>query len=177
MVSVGMFLLLNSAYITASEFRQMEPLGWLCGTFFLLSMGFASAWMFSTAVSSLIALTVACCVTAILGKIVLSAIVDDTDALRGPLETTGLGLFGLAAAVATIFFGQRAFVATSVFSRAFWRSERRPQYASPQLWTLSPSSSLIWQIGRQNSFIWSGLFLIVALSGALFLFYLSLIHI
>ncbi len=168
-VSVAMTWMLSSSFSISFGLKQVEPLAFISGTFSVLSLGFALTWMFSSAVSSLVALVVASSVAAIFGKIALTAIVSIKDS---SLENVGLVLFGLVMAVATIFYGPRVLVAPAesvlAFSGTRQRRNRHPQKARAELWTLTPSSSLIWQIGRQNTFLWSGLLLVFVMSGFLF---------
>jgi len=160
------------SFFNSWSFGKIDLLYWVSGTFALLSTGFALAWVFSTAISSLIALAVTSFVMTILGRIVLNGLIynETHDRL---FEMVGLGAFGLLVSLAAVFCGQRAFVAgaatESIFSWKRWQPRRLSQQVHPTLWTQSPSSSLIWQISRQNNFLWSGLLLIAVMSGCLFL--------
>jgi len=170
-------LLAPQLFRASSSITPMDILQWIFATFAVLSLGFALAWKFPTAISSLIALVVSCSVATLVGRITLSMIVD-TEGFDRQIEMAGLGLFSLAIAAAAVLYAQRAFVAgsgtESFFSVARWgtgSNQRHFQQDRPTFWTQSPSSSLIWQISRQNNLIWSGLLLIVVMSGALLLYY------
>ena len=176
LVSIVLTLLLAPPFFTSKSISLPDLLYWICGTFAVLSLGFALAWKFSTAISSLIALAISSCVLTLAGRTALSIFID-TVKYDQPIELLSLGLLSLVAAAAAVFYGQRAFVAgaatESIFSSERWdsgRIERHSQQGRSSFWTLSPSSSLIWQISRQNSLPWSGLLLIVVMSGSLFLF-------
>jgi len=164
-------------FFTSGSISLPDLLYWICGTFAVLSLGFALAWKFSTAISSLIALAIYCCVLTLAGKIALNMFVT-SETYDQSIELLSLGLLSLVFAAAAVFYGQRAFITgaptESIFSSKRWdsgRIERHPQKSRSSFWTLSPSSSLIWQISRQNSLLWSGLLLIVVVSGSLFLFF------
>ena len=179
LVSIVLTWLLAPPFFTSKSISLPDLLYWICGTFALLSLGFALAWKFSTAISSLIALAISCCVLTLAGKVALNIFVT-SEAYDQQIELLSLGLFSLVFAAAAVFFGQRAFITgaptESIFSPKRWNSgyvERHSQQARSAFWTLSPSSSLIWQISRQNSLLWSGLLLIVVIlvmSGSLLLY-------
>ena len=177
LVSIGLTWLLAPPFFTSGSISLPDLLYWICGTFAVLSLGFALAWKFSTAISSLIALAIYCCVLTLAGKIALNMFVT-SETYDQSIELLSLGLLSLVFAAAAVFYGQRAFITgaptESIFSSKRWdsgRIERHPQKSRSSFWTLSPSSSLIWQISRQNSLLWSGLLLIVVVSGSLFLFF------
>ena len=179
LVSIVLTRLLAPPLFTSRSISLPDLVYWICGTFAVLSLGFALAWKFSTAISSLIALAISCCVLTLAGKVALNIFVT-SEAYDQQIELWSLGLFSLVFAAAAVFFGQRAFITgaptESIFSPKRWNSghvERHSQQARSAFWTLSPSSSLIWQISRQNSLLWSGLLLIVVIlvmSGSLLLY-------
>ena len=144
-------------------------------TFVVMTLGFTLAWIFSTAISSLIALVVASFVMAFVSQ--ATSMMFASQKYDFLFDST-LWLTSLLFAMAAVFFGQRAFLGKSPTESAFslkrWgrgRSRSLSKQSRPIFWTLKPSSSLIWQISRQNNLLWSGLLLIVLLSGGLFLFY------
>jgi len=172
-ISIGMTWLIAPSVFNSHSFSQIDLLYRITSTFALLSTGFALAWIFPTAISSLIALAVCSCAMTLLGGAILSItyLFIPAEVYDRAIELGILGLFSLAAALLAVLYGQRAFVAgaqtESIFSFARWRSERQSQHGRPSFWTQSPSSSLIWQISRQNSLLWSGLLLIAILAGCL----------
>ncbi len=148
-------------FLAPMPMSEIDLFPWIGGTFALLCIGFALTWVLPTAVSSLIALAVVSCVMATLVNAILP-------------KLWILVPFSLSVAAAAVYFGQRSFVCGGATASIFFRSglsRRRVQHDRSSLWTLSPASSLIWQISRQNTWLWSGLLLVAILSGCLFLLY------
>ena len=182
-VSIGLTWVLGPSVFTSTSFSRIDLLPWIGGTFALLSTGLALAWVFPSAISSLIALVVFCCAAPYLCMVVIALCVR----LFYGVEAMGRFKFldsfwvGFSLAVtgvsftAAVCYGQRAFVADAatvpIFSWSRLSNRQHLKSNRPVLWTLSQSSSLIWQISRQNILLWVGLVLIAAVSGCLCLYY------
>ena len=139
----------------------IEMLFWPANTFFLLAMGFALAWIMPTAGSTLVALVVSACVSAVFAGLANDAFGTNYD----NAEFLGwLSLFQVVTiailTVAAIRFGKRSFVAeaNSASSFAWIRKREHSKLAVDRTKAppLSPASSLIWQIGWQNRMLWVG---------------------
>ena len=165
-VSIGLTWLFAPSFLASTSVQNANIGHWIASTFALLSLGFALAWMFSTAISSLLALMFSTCVMFALGTAALS-IISESEAYDRPLEVLGLGLTSLVIGLLAIVYAPRWFVdgakTESIFSWKCWSAGRRQQLAGTNrsiFWTQSPSSSLIWQSSRQNTLLWCGLLLI-----------------
>ncbi len=175
LLSTGLTCLLAPSFLSSAVVKNANIGHWIASTFALLSLGFALAWMLSTAISSLIALAVSTCVMFAVGIAALNMIFE-SETYDRPLEIFGLVLVSLVTALLAIVYAPRWFIAgakaESIFSWKRWGIGGRRQLTEdrrPVFWTQSPASSLIWQSGRQNKLLWSGLILIVALSAVFLL--------
>jgi hypothetical protein len=178
LISIGMTLPFDPLVFWQEGLNDADFFALFGTTFALLTMGFALTWLLPTAVSSLIALLLASFAAALFGGPV-QQIVDtyfwvelDFSAL---MMINYLILTGIFAVVA-VRYGGNSFIAdgANVSSFAWPRlfRGRRDRLSRDRLsrervqgvfHTQSQPSSLIWQIGRQNSLLWVGLLMITVM--------------
>ena len=156
-ISLAITLVFCPSAIATTDYADLEFWFWPANTFLILTMGFALAWIFPTAGSTLVALlfsAIAAGVFAIL-------------ATNGSVYSTFLGyllffqaLVTAVLLVAAIWFGNSSFVteAKSKSSLSWLKRREHSKVAVDRTQTLplSPASGLIWQVGWQNRMLWVG---------------------
>ena len=163
-ISLAITFLFSSAALSTVHFSLIELQFYPANTFFLLTMGFALAWILPTAGSTLIALVASASVTgvfAFLAQEVRRS--NNSDDFLRYLFFFQLVITAILV-MAAIRFGKRSFI-TEPKSESFfsWGREREHSISTvdrTKTQPLSPASSLIWQVARQNRMLWVGVFFI-----------------
>ena len=155
---------------------DFELLFWPGNTFFLMLMGFALAWILPTAGSTLVAFLVLASAAGVFAVLANDASNVDA-ALYGRVEflvylLSSYAVVTVVLAVVAIQLGKKSFVTEAKSKSSFaWvgnREQTRLTVDRTRTPSLSPASSLIWQVGWQNRMLWVGAsFVLLMISASL----------